>query len=1843
MGDIQNPVDCFFCNDPTLVKDLELHRNGNPNKLINRLDAVLKYCKNNFKECKWSATQVHSLINVLVKSYINTADSIKISRAVEKLWQQFEPSFSEYIHTCLEEHVIKLFLNADWTDSELIWKVSVLLEQNKQVQKIFHSHFDQVTGLLCEQFSTVIKLSPFSLTTEQSNQLYALAKICLQLFQVCTNEVKNHIWMKLCGHSETECSVKTIVENLVYILQTQGYHTDCVMLCGTAIGLMYNCCNDNSIVVRSFLNLLHHVLCSEKKFNVQSLQDTSEDTSYHNTLKTKLTECTSHNIGPVAILRGIVACGNSDILFLDCSHGNQKTVPFFYKLFEYILVLCEADLTVHYQAFLMLQIWYSRLDKISSTLESSLNGFNSTSILESSWSIVLLNWDSPVEDVPEIVVNVFTSMMSVWARIKDLHVEFPDYVLKNLLNTPWYVKGKYRILAALLKYVDLDKVYDERGELQHQLLHCLTTNHFSSSATNVYKAFLQKMQLKESAIDDWKSAWLPTLMEGLVSNDSLLRYNTSLHWIPVTFRHLPASSSVMQEHLLSAMESPMSSEHYTRLLHAWIIVVKSIRTFTGISDLDHINVRQALYHADEDVRSDAMALVCTTLKKAECISTIEVKLLKEYLPYNIKIDSAPFRQHLGSDVRKLLVRLRDSCITLLRSPASNKEKLDCAIEFVDWLHNLCISYLLPGASYQKRKGSLDLLHVLYESLIYCPDSKQRKGFVPETATKLVDFANKSGLWLFFTASSLQALITCLLDGADEIQTSSYNILTRYYTKPMLNDDNSSNGLCCHLLSAALKLCNSPKGHEGQSGAVLCKLVFNKYILESNVNVEFKLNSTTSKYDVTVTKDTSNDVSVSMETSNHSSVKFLSSMLTEIKQQLQQADTDLVKASKQYPIHGMISAFTQCLTDCDVIWQTLYTDILVVSEQFIIVCHEIIQKMLNIMSGVAGQEACPSFAEIGIALENLLLENETYTSSTSITPEYQYMLSWCWNNIKECCISVGEVTNISIRSGHPLSLSTLQDNSSTFLTVLTKCRHKGVIEGCRSAYIRFCSALFYSNQEEIFNIPSLTLDQMLTNLKYKGISSSVTRRSAGLPIVIQAVLVSEKSLKKTVLLNQALTSLFEICELPLDTDQGLTDLPQVHGLNILNALFSDASLTGSLIGHTSRAVVLVIQQFASPSWAIRNAATRYFSTLVTRIFGQKKSNDGMLCNSVSYQELLSYYPELPPFLCGILKESSTVDIKDISHIHPGLFPTLTILSCLKPMDKNSENVDRNIMEIFNIIWSFTQSPVYQLRHLVAAALVALVTKEDMMSCMTSCIYDHVTSQKSVPCKAYNSLHSNLLFIEKMIERLQSKEDITSVWTMLLQESWLLYVNNGIVSSVYVNILHKLLRKQHIPWKQSIEDLFFNVIRTDCHIVGDSVLCISIVQFLYDVYTREELCLSSLTDVLLSAENIEMRKSCLEELEAVVVKSGDIFNGSSKLISILCQHVSTETNQRIRCGILSLISRLYLISPSISDKSLQQLSDWYTNYNQQTSDCGKQIDNHSDYVLRSVLPVKAILIKAEKITKQDDLKIFCDCVNTFSQSVNENKRHTAVRCLHITGDHLLKIASHIKQTSWLTSLLDTCIRLIQDEDIDVRYDMCKFVSTIHWQHKPLQFTSFHSNICYKLFLQYLADNLTTSSDCLQFLLAQLSTPSLETLLTTRVSLQYQQLFDQEDNSFFAEKIYNIFDVHSCLKCMLKQCQDEEVMTQFRDHSKMLAVTMRNDLKFLMTVLDEIETESVINISSDNTVLGNISSFLLFCDIVTMATNDLDVRQYLLTVIKGPSILADVQRKLSTAIMEETKFGL
>lgn len=101
------------------------------------------------------------------------------------------------------------------------------------------------------------------------------------------------------------------------------------------------------------------------------------------------------------------------------------------------------------------------------------------------------------------------------------------------------------------------------------------------------------------------------------------------------------------------------------------------------------------------------------------------------------------------------------------------------------------------------------------------------------------------------------------------------------------------------------------------------------------------------------------------------------------------------------ILGYVTAITRCLTECSQLLQ--HDSIAIFKEHYLSLVQlnaQIIQTMLGIMARGSESEGCPSFAEIGQALESLILENEEdYSQTEALSGEHQYLLSWCWVNIK----------------------------------------------------------------------------------------------------------------------------------------------------------------------------------------------------------------------------------------------------------------------------------------------------------------------------------------------------------------------------------------------------------------------------------------------------------------------------------------------------------------------------------------------------------------------------------------------------------------------------------------------------------------------------------------------------------------------------------------------------------------------------------------------------------------------------------------------------------------------------
>lgn len=323
------------------------------------------------------------------------------------------------------------------------------------------------------------------------------------------------------------------------------------------------------------------------------------------------------------------------------------------------------------------------------------------------------------------------------------------------------------------------QVMDQYIELPNHLLKCLSTNHLSPYASELYKCLIQQ-QRKELCngspdnappselvlANQWARCWQTTLLEALTSEVTLLQNNSSSHLLPCTLQVFPAAV----EPLLASLD-PATPGH----LHAWACIMSARRATTrgcpwalrGGSALETLQL--ALGSVDDKVRIAALNLLCCSPKTKEAPTPEELSIVRTFIPQNLNSESSPFRQHFQSAVRKFLVRIRDSCLTHIRGQKGKKngdasltkeaeiildqgvgERRRCLrykktilqdscmfmlviylpVGFVEWLGQLPYSYLAPGHSYQRKKTALLLLFAVLET---CTDSwrpDKKKGQPP---------------------------------------------------------------------------------------------------------------------------------------------------------------------------------------------------------------------------------------------------------------------------------------------------------------------------------------------------------------------------------------------------------------------------------------------------------------------------------------------------------------------------------------------------------------------------------------------------------------------------------------------------------------------------------------------------------------------------------------------------------------------------------------------------------------------------------------------------------------------------------------------------------------------------------------------------------------------------------------------------------------------------------------------------------------------------------------------------------------------------------------------------------
>uniref|UniRef100_A0A3B4ZZQ2 Thyroid adenoma-associated protein homolog n=1 Tax=Stegastes partitus TaxID=144197 RepID=A0A3B4ZZQ2_9TELE len=1201
---------------------------------------------------------------------------------------------------------------------EDLQRACMLLEDSTVGRQVWRESYVSMLNKVSELFPVVLRQE----SLRDGPVCYITVKVCLQMFQLLSSEVAPLVWEK----DHRGPTVQKILQALMDIILGQVGTEDTRLLAGTAVAMLINTAPESRAGGAAAWSLLQVSHSEPWLLTVGALQVRCDST-------------VTDGVDRLAVSRGLLTCCRPHILL-----SSQEDCLLLNGLFPLVYALCEEKLDCQYFAFEALTLWLKKVKECLVDLWK-MTGVqllpDSSSLQQQLIHIIWTNAESPVEGVSEFARSAFVLLLDLYEKdcehFCDTKKTFYFTLLQRIMKLPWEAKAKYHRLCALLPYLGTDMVLDQYTEIPNHLLKCLSTNHLSPCGSELYRCLIQQQRrelcdgspksasnTEQDLAGHWARRWQPVLHDALTSDVTLLQNSSSTHLLPCTFQVFPSAV----DPLLASLD-PYAPGH----LHAWACILSSYRAVTGGSpwtlqgSSTFETLRLALGSADDKVRLAALNLLCCCPKTKDSPTTEEMTIMRTFIPQNLNCESSPFRQHFQAGVKRFLVRIRDGCLAHVRGQkgkkkggATNSERehdaLEQGIGFVEWLSQLPYSYLAPGHSYQRKKTALLLLSAVLETCTdtWSPDKK--KGQPPANMGCLINCARQRGCWDFFCRTKQLVLISCLEDSTNEIRELSAGLLLRFFP-PSFPDD-----IAEVLHTRTKQLLCSPRVQEAQMGALMMKVLLQNK--ECMVRV----------------------------------------LVKELQEHYVTAKTDMMLAARTKPIHGVLSALQRCLLEApESIYELLDHSL---TPELLSLLEDISLLLLGVLYG--DQDACatekdapPSFCDMGNAISSLIAQASSGGQADGeecvlLSEEHSLVLTCCWVSLKEIGSFLGSlVEKILTETKEPSkSLLTKQDlmrASKVFKNILLKCRHWGAVEGCCIGFTKFCACLLSSNDPELRDIPAQMLKQGLQVVQCLR-STSVTRRAAGLPMLILCVVSAEEASKARPLLAHSMQTLLETAKTPLNEhwDQTL-DLPQVCAVHTLQALVRGAGLGVAVLQFAPAVAILSLTLLSSPCWAMRNAALQLYSSLCSRMLGQRSSSEetGPTQHSMSPPAFFFHYPALQPFLLGELRAAAQVlhgpPNEAKLHLQPSLYPILTLLAQLQPGVQDSTET---LSDFLPPLLQLSASPIYSVRVMASKALVAMTPPSEYMNILIKLTAQLPSAQE---CCCHNRLHGQLLQIKAILER------------------------------------------------------------------------------------------------------------------------------------------------------------------------------------------------------------------------------------------------------------------------------------------------------------------------------------------------------------------------------------------------------------------------------------------------------------------------------------------------------------
>jgi len=250
-------------------------------------------------------------------------------------------------------------------------------------------------------------------------------------------------------------------------------------------------------------------------------------------------------------------------------------------------------------------------------------------------------------------------------------------------------------------------------------------------------------------------------------------------------------------------------------------------------------LRAALLHVSDDMRLNALEMICVSNKSVEPLTMSEVDLIMEFLSYNMKSSSSFYRQRCMELLKKFFVRMRvsqkniegkaDKLKTKKAQLNDEQKKLmqDAAAytrmcdEHLAWLTTFLTGALYPGGSFERNIMALELYSTVID--VWMPSVAPHPDIALNNIS-ITEEQNHAILQHLFRPEAVNTVINAIVNTFDVVRNSAFSLISRFPSPlPGLDTPGAVETLC----KWAMTLVVSPRARESDAGALIIQLVHRK--------------------------------------------------------------------------------------------------------------------------------------------------------------------------------------------------------------------------------------------------------------------------------------------------------------------------------------------------------------------------------------------------------------------------------------------------------------------------------------------------------------------------------------------------------------------------------------------------------------------------------------------------------------------------------------------------------------------------------------------------------------------------------------------------------------------------------------------------------------------------------------------------------------------------------------------------------------------------------------------------------------------------------------------------------